>query len=138
VSPLQRATLWLATLACALTGAGYAWRTYLIEPADDFTSDPWAANSFALHLLVAPLLVFAVGWIFREHVQVRLEQSAERRPSGLALLALFLPMVASGYALSISADPLLRSALAWIHGISGALWTISFIVHAALFARRAL
>ena len=128
----ERVTLFTSTLLATGTGAAYAWLRYGLENDDPFTAynHPLQPRALEAHILLAPVLVFAVGWIFATHVVPRLGSHPARRASGVALLALFGAMVVSGYALQISSEPAWRTALAWIHGLAGAAWTLLFLAHA--------
>lgn len=81
-------------------------------------------------MLVAPLLVFAVGLIWRAHVARHLQEGRRhRRRSGLLMYGLFVPMVLSGYALQVSVDERWRLGWVWIHGTTGSLWLLGFVAH---------
>jgi heme A synthase len=139
LSRAQRLALALSTLLSAASGLAWAGMRYLLERSDPFSAyrhplEPWADRA---HVLVAPLVVFAVGWIFDEHVLARLRRAGPRRASGWALLALFAAMVASGTLLPLASEPAWRAALAWSHGVAGVLWTAVFAAHAWTGHRRA-
>ena len=51
------------------------------------------------------------------------------RASGLGLMALFLPMAASGYLLQVAVDPEWRRRWIVIHIVSSLLWVAAFVVH---------
>src|SRR5262245_57071585 len=114
MSPLQRWLLHLAALATGLSGIVYGILKYFGEPlARAFPSifagpdDPFSAVhhplqpwSLDLHVLSAPLLLFAVGWMFKDHVLGKIAGKAPAgRVSGLTQLALLVPMVLTGYLL---------------------------------------
>ncbi|HSL83715.1 MAG TPA: hypothetical protein VLF66_13150, partial [Thermoanaerobaculia bacterium] len=63
-------TVHLSTVLVAGTGVVYAAMRYLMEPTDPFAvvNHPLQPTVQHLHVLVAPLLVFGVGLIWREHV----------------------------------------------------------------------
>ena len=135
----ERWIVHLANLAVGGTGVVYAVMVHLVEPADEWAvvNHPWQPHVQHLHVLVAPLLVFAVGLLWRGHVVARLRNGSRRRPSGLSLLGLFVPMTASGYLLQVAVDPWWRSVWAWLHLATGVLWLASFAAHALLGRRRA-
>ena len=58
----QSVFLHLANLAVSGTGLVYAWMRYLAEPVDEWAivNHPWQPHTQHLHILTAPLLVFAV------------------------------------------------------------------------------
>lgn len=127
----QRSLLFFAVIAAALTGAPLAWfrvRPFAAESSEGFGS-PLEPLALDLHILVVPLLVFAVGWILGDHVLPRLA-ARKRLASGLSMIGLFVLLVVSGYALQVAVSEGTRMALAWIHGVSGVLWTLLFVLHA--------
>ena len=97
------------------TGLAFGWMLYFAEPADDFAvvNHPWQPACHSLHILFAPLLVFACGIFWRDHVWKRVKEGfPPRRRSGLVLFALFGVMVASGYFVQTAVGEGWR--LAWV------------------------
>ncbi len=127
----QAVFLHLANLAVCGTGLVYAWMRYLVEPADEWAvvNHPWQPLVQHLHVLSAPLLVFAIGVIWSVHAIAKLRNGRRGRTSGLGLLALFLPMVASGYLLQVAVDPGWRRTWIWVHVASSLLWVAAFAIH---------
>lgn len=107
MSRVQKLFLHLSNLAVCGTGLVYAWMRYLVEPGDEWAvvNHPWQPHFQHLHVLTAPLLVFALGLIWSTHVLGKLANGSENRVAGAGLTALFLPMVASGYLLQVAVDP---------------------------------
>ncbi len=125
------AFLHLANLAVSGTGLVYVWMRYLVEPADEWAvvNHPWQPLVQHLHVLSAPLLVFAIGLIWSVHALAKLRNGRRGRTSGLGLLALFLPMAASGYLLQVAVDPGWRHTWIWVHVVSSLLWVGAFAIH---------
>jgi len=131
VSRGQIAFLHLANLAVSGTGLVYAWMRYLAEPVDEWAivNHPWQPLMQHLHVLSAPLLVFAIGVIWSVHAIAKLRNGRRGRASGLGLMALFLPMAASGYLLQVAVDPEWRRRWVVIHVVSSLLWVAVFVAH---------
>ena len=107
---MSRVEAWFLHFATGLvgvTGLVYAWMLYLLVPADSFAvaHHPLQPLTQHLHVLTAPLLVFAVGLVWRRHVwgPYRLGLR-DRRRTGITVAATFLPMAASGYLLQTAVD----------------------------------
>lgn len=92
--------MWVATAVVTLTGLVYAWMKYLLPPPE-----PWAVIHhplqplvLKLHIVTAPLLVFALGMIALRHVwqHIREAERAGRRSGWTGVLAA-APMVVTGY-----------------------------------------
>jgi hypothetical protein len=105
VTPFERLLLHLSTWLTAGTGAVYLYMKYVMTSDDPFSviHHQWQPHALALHLLVAPALIFALGLITREHVIGRLLQnhSPRARASGGLIVILAVPMIATGYLMQI-------------------------------------
>jgi hypothetical protein len=137
---MTRAQAWtahLAALGVGGTGLVYAWMRYLCEPEDELAlvNHPLEPTVQHLHLWLAPLLVFAVGLVWSEHVWARVRSGFPvRRPTGLLLFALFWPMALSGVAVQVAEGERARAIAVWSHALSGTLWCLAYAVH--LLTRR--
>ena len=133
MNPFQRRFLWSTTLLTGVTGLIYWWMENRMEPLD-----PWAAINHPLqpwilkaHILVAPLMVFAVGLVTANHIwkHYRSDARAGRR-SGLTAMVLFLPMVISGYLIQAVTHTGWLEALAWTHLVTGVIYLGGMGLHA--------
>jgi hypothetical protein len=131
VSRAQLLFLHFANLTVCGTGLVYAWMRYLVAPIDEWAvvNHPWQPATQHLHVLVAPLLVFAVGVIWSAHILGKLKNGRTNRAAGIGLMALFLPMAASGYLLQIAVNPGWRQTWIWVHIAASLLWVAVFVVH---------
>jgi hypothetical protein len=121
----------LANLLVGGTGLAYAWYRYFAAPIDELSAvHPGQPVAQHLHVLAAPLLVFAVGLLWRTHVWlgIRLGSGARRR-SGILLAALAAPMIASGYLLQIAVEPRWRTAWIGVHVAASLLWIAATLAH---------
>lgn len=125
----------LSTLLVGGTGLVYAWMLYLAEPADPYSvvRHPWQPAVQHLHLLVAPLLVFVSGLIWRRHIwsSWRLGIRARRR-SGLSLALSLVPMIVSGYLIQATVEEAWRNVWSWVHLATSLLWLLGYLVHQLL------
>jgi len=132
---MTRAAAWsvhLAALGVGGTGLVYGWMRYFCRPADELAlvNHPLQPHFQHAHVVLAPLLVFAVGLVWGEHVWKRVRTGFPvRRPSGLVLFALFLPMVLSGVWVQVAQGELARTLAAWTHALSGTIWCALYVVH---------
>ena len=132
---MTRGEAWCQHLANVLvggTGVVYAWMRYLAEPADEFSivNHPWQPDVQHLHVLTAPLLVFASGLIWRDHVWRRIRSGFQpRRKLGLLLFAMLVPMIASGYLLQVAVDEAWRERWAWTHLVTSLVWVVAYVAH---------
>ena len=139
MSRTLRWILWTTSAVSTATGLAFVAMRELLDRSDPFSAynhplQPWA---LAAHVLVVPLLVFALGWTWAAHVAPRLAEGRRTgRATGLAGLLLGAVMIASGYALQVVAHETVRLALAWTHGLSGALFAACLTGHALAGLRR--
>jgi hypothetical protein len=121
-----------ATLVVGGTGLIYGWMRYFAESTDEFAvvNHPLQGTLQGLHILFAPLTVFACGLLWRNHVWARFRSGFRpQRKGGLALMAIFIPMVASGYLVQVSAEEPWRTIWIWLHGVSSVLWILVYLGH---------
>jgi hypothetical protein len=132
---MRRADAWTsyaATLLVGGTGLVYAWMRYLMHPADPFAvvNHPLQPLVQHLHILTAPLLVFAAGLMWQQHAWPYWRRGVERhRRSGGALLFTLVPMVVSGYLIQTAVDGGWRRIWGIVHLAASALWLLGFLAH---------
>lgn len=129
---LERWSLHAAAGLTGLSGLIYGWLRYYGQRAGEFGMEahPLQALLQHLHILGAPLLVFALGMVVRSHVLPRFGSGRNSgRWTGLSVAAGLAPMILSGYAIQIVTEPQSRLLLAWIHGITSLLFLVAYGVH---------
>jgi hypothetical protein len=132
---MTRLEAWLvhaANLLVGGSGLAYAWMLYALEPADELAVVNHPAQPFVQHAHVwtAPLLVFALGLIWRSHAWSCTRRGVgSRRGSGVALLATAAPMVLSGYFLQTAVAPAWRALWLALHLAASALWVAGTLIH---------
>lgn len=136
----ERWSLVLTSIGTAATGVGYLWIKYLMEPSDPFSVfnhplQPWFLKA---HILVSPLLLFAVGAIAVRHVwrHFRTHVVTGRR-TGLTTALSLAPMVLTGYLIQAVTHEGWLEAIALSHIGVGLLYTVALALHYVL-ARRAV
>jgi len=143
----QKLLLTLSTLTVLVSGLVYGAFKYFGEwlatrlpglfPASDdpFSAirhplQPWALD---LHLLAGPVLVFGLGWIFKDHVLGKLGgNGAPSRGSGFIALLLVAPMVLSGYLLQTVTREGVHLAIVVAHIGAGLLFAGAYGLHIVL------
>src|SRR5688500_3367794 len=132
---MTRWEIWLQHVANLLvggTGLGYAWFRYFQKPLDEFSqaSHPLQIVFQDLHVLTAPLLVFACALIWRSHVLQQLEQkNSGKRVSGWTLIVAMAPMIVSGYFIQVAAQDIWRDTWVAIHLVASAVWLAGMVFH---------
>jgi hypothetical protein len=141
-----------ANLLVGGTGIVYGYMRYFMTPADEWAvvNHPWQPHLQHLHVLAAPLLVFACGLIWRRHVRSNLRNgSADRRDgsdsrdngadgrrngtgsrrSGPGLLLALPPMIVSGYLIQTTVTESWRLAWITIHVATSSVWVLAYGAH---------
>ena len=125
----------LANALAGITGVAFLYFKYFAKSTDPYSSaghplEPVAHN---LHVLLSPLLLFAVGLIWADHVWKKIQRGRQkRRQSGVLMAALFGPMALSAYAIQVSVDETTRKTWATIHIATSIVWMVGYIIHLAL------
>jgi hypothetical protein len=135
LSRFEALFLHLSTLLVGGTGLVYAWMVFLSRPSDPYAlvNHPWQPAVQHLHILTAPLLVFASGLIWRRHVWAGWKRGGrERRRSGVSLALTVVPMVISGYLIQTAVEESWRQAWVIVHLASSTLWLLGYLAHQLL------
>jgi hypothetical protein len=132
VSRFEAWFLHLSSLLVGGTGLVYAWMVYLVKPADPYSvvNHPWQPAVQHLHILVAPLLVFAAGMVWRRHAWSHWQRGVEpRRRSGASLIFTLVPMVVSGYLIQTAVEGDWRRIWVVVHLVASGLWLLGYLAH---------
>jgi len=139
VSPFPRMVLLGSTILTGLTGLIYWWMDAFLEPTNEWSiiNHPWQPWILKAHILVAPVMVFAVGLVFADHIwrHVRARRPDGRR-TGLTMLWIVAPMIMTGYLIQAVTAPGWLTALAWAHIGTGVLFLGGLSIHYWILGRR--
>ena len=125
----------ISVVLMTVTGALFAWMKYFMKSDDPFAvvnhrMQPWM---LAAHIVIAPLALFAIGWIFGPHIGPGLTNPyAPKRKSGVWSFIGIAPMVFSGYLLQVSTGDAIRKAMSVTHWIASAFFLVAYVVHLAI------
>jgi len=137
---LESAWLSWSVALVTITGAAYWVMKDLMPHTDPFSvlGHPWQPQALAAHVLIAPLLVFGLGLIARDHILggVRNGGRGGSGRSGLITVLLAAPMVASGYLLQVVTSPMTRRYAAFVHLATGLAFAVVFGAHLVTARRR--
>ena len=132
MSRLQLFWLHLAVGLTTLTGAVFAFMKYFMTSDDEFSvvNHPMQPHMLAAHVVVAPALLFLLGWTFSNHILPKYRfGNGKNRRTGIASTALIIPMALSAYLLQVSTNETLREVMAWAHWISSAVFVAAYLIH---------
>ncbi len=122
----------LAIAAVALSGVAYGVMKYFMAGSDPDSraGHPWQQPMLKVHVLAAPLLVFALGLVFSGHALARLRSGEDPgRASGAGLLALAAPLVLTGPLIQLLTGDAARRGTGWIHAGLGVVYTLAYVAH---------
>ena len=132
---MSRAQVWTfhaGTIFVGGSGLVYGWMRYLAVSEDPYSvvNHPLQPDVQHLHVLTAPLLVFAAGLLWSSHAMARHAAGVRaRRSTGILLAFVLFPMILSGYALQVSVDESWRRAWIWVHAITSVVWIVGALMH---------
>lgn len=139
MSKLQLVWLHLSVALTTVTGVVFAVMRYFMTSDDEFSvvNHPWQPHMLAAHVVVAPLVLFILGWVFSNHMlpKWRFGDGRNQRP-GLAAMWLIAPMALSAYLLQVATNETLREVMAWAHWITSAIFVAAYVTH-LIIGRRA-
>lgn len=128
----QVTMLHLAVALTAITGVVFAVMKYFMKSSDEFAvvNHPLQPHMLAAHVVIAPALLFLLGWTFSNHMlpKWRFGDGRNQR-SGLASMWLIAPMTLSAYLLQIATNETLREAMAIAHWISSGAFVAGYVAH---------
>jgi len=132
MKPFARWLVWVSSIATALTGVVYFWMDRMMSPVDEWAviSHPLQPLVLKAHLLVAPLLVFAMGAVAVDHVWKYYRGTIRRaRRSGLSAMWPVVPMVATGYLIQAITHERWLAVVAWAHIAAGVAYVVGLAAH---------
>lgn len=128
----EKWSVWVTSLLTVLTGAAYFVTKYLLTSQDPYTviNHPLQPYLLKAHILVSPLLLFALGLVAVRHVW-RHYRSGVRwsRKSGITAAVSVIPMVATGYLIQVFTHAGWVQAMALSHVGFGFLYGVGVGVH---------
>ncbi len=132
ISKFERIFLLATTLATTVTGVIYLWMKYFMESVEQFAVinhplQPWVLKA---HILVAPLLVFAIGGLAVKHVWHQWRGGIRKGvKSGLITTGVIAPMVLSGYLIQAITHEGALKIVALSHIGFGLIYALGFGLH---------
>lgn len=128
----ERTAVRVSSILVGATGLVYGWMKYLMTSSDPFSviHHPLQPLILKLHILTAPLLVFALGTVAVRHVWAHFRSGTRRkRRSGVAVAAGVVPMVASGYLIQAVTGAGLLLSMVIAHVGTGLVYLAGLAAH---------
>lgn len=128
----QRGLLLWSSLLTALTGVVYWWMDTMLTPVNEWAVvnhplQPWVLKA---HIVVAPVLVFAIGLITMDHIWKHFRSAVQGgRRSGLTTMFVVVPMVVTGYLIQVTTHERWLTVVAWAHIATGLVYALGVLCH---------
>ncbi len=139
MSSFEKWVVWASALATTLTGVGLFWTRYLV-----LNDDPWSLINHPLqpwflksHIIVSPLLIFALGLIALRHIWSHYREGRTwGRKSGITAALMALPMIFTGYLIQAVTHIGWLRALVVAHVVASVVFAIGLALHQVFVGRR--
>jgi len=138
VTRLQTWILHGTVVMLAASGAVFAWMRYAMKTDDPFAvaNHPLQPHMLHIHVLAAPIAVFAMGVVFAIHIAPKIEnRSLARKKTGIGSLWMIAPMVLSGYLMQVVTSETAILAMKVMHWVSSSIFVLAYGVHQLLRAK---
>ncbi len=116
----------------ALSGLVYGVLKYFLTSSDPDSrlGHPWQPFVLAVHLVAAPIAIFALGLVFRRHALKRLTTGEpERRRTGIVMTLLAIPLALSGSVVQVLTGDAARRWTGWAHAALGLVYAVGYALH---------
>ena len=132
MKPYQKWLVWTTSFLTGATGLVYWWMKDFLRPVDEFAVinhplQPWLLKA---HIVVAPLMVFAVGLIAADHIWKQYKRAVSSgRGSGIVSMWVLGPLIMTGYLIQVVTHVGWLEAIAWAHLGTGMLYLVGLATH---------
>ncbi len=132
MNAFERWLVWFGTVTTVVTGLALLWMKYFLQPMEPWSviHHPLQPVVLKLHILAAPLLVFALGVIALRHVweHLRLRDRQGYR-SGMTAAVMAISMVLTGYLVQVVTNEAWLKAVALGHIAAGLIYVVGLVTH---------
>ncbi|HEY0159411.1 MAG TPA: hypothetical protein VGF28_19145 [Thermoanaerobaculia bacterium] len=135
MSRIQLVWLHLSVALTTITGVVFAAMKYFMTGDDEFAvvNHPMQPYMLAAHVVVAPVVLFLLGWTFSNHMLPKYRfGDGSNKKTGVAQMALIVPMALSAYLLQVSTNETMREVMAAAHWITSGVFVVAYVVHLLL------
>ncbi len=128
----ERLMIWTSTAVMGLSGVIYAVMKYFMSTDDPYAvvNHPLQPLVLKIHIVAAPVFVFAVGAVFTRHIWKQWRNGVDQgRRSGVWSMLTIFPMIVSGYLIQTVT---VESVLFWlvaVHLVTSAVFLAGYAIH---------
>lgn len=134
----EKWSVWTTSVLTVLTGVAYFVTKYLFSSPDPYSvvGHPWQPYFLKAHILVSPLLLFALGTITVHHVWDHFASGIRwSRRTAILTAVMVIPMVATGYLIQVFTGRGWVRAMAVSHIVFGAVYGAGLLAHTLIIRR---
>lgn len=138
MSRFEKWAVWSTSILTVLTGVAYFVTKYLFSSPDPYSvvGHPWQPFFLKAHILVSPLLLFALGTITVHHVWDHFVSGIRwSRRTAILTAVMVIPMVATGYLIQVFTGRGWVQAMAVSHIVFGAVYGAGLLAHTLIIRR---
>ena len=138
MNAFERWSIRLTSLVLAASGLGFMWAKYLVVNDDPFAiiNHPLQMWFLKIHVVAAPLFMFAFGAIAVRHVWNHVRgRERQARKSGYVTLWSVAPAIATGYVIQIATAVWLVRWLEISHEAAGVALIVGLALHLVVIRR---
>jgi uncharacterized membrane protein len=132
VSTFEKWAIWVSSVLVTVSGVVYFGMKYLLPVPDGFSivRHPLQPLILKLHIITAPLLLFAIGAVAIRHIWRHLMSgTSQGKYSGWSAALTTVPMVFSGYLLQVVSSETWLRGLAIAHIVAGTIYGGGLLLH---------
>jgi len=139
MSRFERWNLWVTTVLVIATGAGLFVTKYLFSTSEPWAviNHPWQPWFLKVHIVVSPLLIFAVGTITIRHIWAHYRSGQARgRHTGIVTALVTIPMIGTGYLIQVITAVGWVQAMAIAHIVFGTVYALGLSAHQVMVQQK--
>lgn len=138
MTSFEKWSIWVSSILVTVTGVVYLWMKYLLPEPVGFSviRHPLQPLVLKLHIITAPLLLFAIGAVAVRHIwRHLLSNTRQGRLTGWSAAITTIPMVFTGYLLQVMASEMWLRVLAIAHIVAGVVYGGGLLLHQIMVRR---
>lgn len=138
MTAFERWSIWVSSVLVTVTGGMYLGMKYLLpEPAGfSIIRHPLQPLVLNLHIITAPLLLFAIGAVAVRHIWRHLvAKTPQGRRTGWSVAIVTIPMIFTGYCLQVFTSEGWLRGLAIGHIATGVVYGGGLFLHQIMVRR---
>ncbi|MAZ49455.1 MAG: hypothetical protein CME65_12920 [Halobacteriovoraceae bacterium] len=121
----------IAAYLTILHGVIYGIYKYFFQLETEYGIRPHPSQEIwqSVHILLSPLLIFAFGLLWQNHIVRMYENAIIKRKTGITLVIFMLLMIFSGYLVQVVYAVDLQKYSAYLHIAVSAVFVLAYLIH---------